>query len=138
MNSIHRVGHQRDGTCALDGLAQLTLMLGTVAAHPAGQDLAALVGEAAQAIEILFHRVGHQRDGTCALDGLAQLTLMLGTVAAHPAGQDLAAFVGEAAQAIDIFVIDVFDLIYAEAANLPAGTASSAGARPSFATIYRA
>ena len=63
----------------------------------------------------LIHRVGHQGDGTGALDGLAQLTLMLGAIAAHPAGQDLAAFVGEAAQAIDILVIDVFDLIYAEA-----------------------
>jgi hypothetical protein len=62
---------------------------------------------------------------------------MLGTVAAHPAGQDLATLVGEAAQTIDILVIDIFDLIYAETANLPAGTASSAGARPSFATIFR-
>ena len=50
---FHRIGHQGDGTCALDGLAQLALMLGTVAAHPAGQDLAALVGEAAQTIDIL-------------------------------------------------------------------------------------
>ena len=41
--SIHREGQQRDGTGALDGLAQLTLMLGAVAAHPAGQDLAALM-----------------------------------------------------------------------------------------------
>ena len=86
---------------------------------------------------ILFHRVGHQRDGTGALDGLAQLTLMLGAVAAHPAGQDLAALVGETAQAVDILVIDVLDLINAEVANLPAGTTSSAGARPSFATIFR-
>jgi hypothetical protein len=62
---------------------------------------------------------------------------MLGTVAAHPAGQDLAALIGEAAQAIDILVIDVFDLIDTEVADLPAGTASSAGPRPSFATFFR-
>jgi hypothetical protein len=62
---------------------------------------------------------------------------MLGAVAAHPAGQDLAALVGEAAQAIDILVIDEFNLIDTESAYLPAGTASSAGARPSFATIFR-
>ena len=53
MASIHREGQQRDGTGALDGLAQLTLMLGAVAAHPAGQDLAALVGEAAQTVDVL-------------------------------------------------------------------------------------
>ena len=53
MVSIHREGQQRDGTGALDGLAQLTLMLGAVAAHPAGQDLAALVGEAAQTVDVL-------------------------------------------------------------------------------------
>ena len=85
----------------------------------------------------LFHRIGHQGDGTGALDGLAQLTLMLGTVAAHPAGQDLATLVGEAAQAIDILVIDEFNLIDTEGADLPAGTTSSAGARSSTFTATR-
>ena len=41
------VGQQRDGTGALDGLRQLTLMLGAVAAHTAGHDLATLVDVAA-------------------------------------------------------------------------------------------
>ena len=41
------VGQQRDGTGALDGLGKLTLMLGAVAAHTAGHDLAALVDVAA-------------------------------------------------------------------------------------------
>ena len=47
------VGQQRDGTGALDGLGKLTLMLGAVAAHTTGQDLAALVGEAAQTVYVL-------------------------------------------------------------------------------------
>ena len=41
------VRQQRDGTGALDGLRQLTLMLGAVAAHAARHDLAALVDVAA-------------------------------------------------------------------------------------------
>ena len=43
------VGQKRDGTGALDGLRQLTLMLGAVAGHTAGHDLAALVDVAAHA-----------------------------------------------------------------------------------------
>jgi hypothetical protein len=62
---------------------------------------------------------------------------MLGAVSAHPAGQDLAPFVGKAAQAIDILIIDIFDLIDTEVADLPARTTSSTGARPSFATFFR-
>ena len=50
---VHREGQQRDGTSALDGLAQLTLMLGAVAGHTAGQDLAALVDETTQTVDVL-------------------------------------------------------------------------------------
>jgi hypothetical protein len=45
-------GQQGDGTCALDGLGQLTLMLGAIAAHTAGQNLAALICETAKAVDI--------------------------------------------------------------------------------------
>ena len=51
---IDSVGQQRDGTGALDGLRQLTLMLGTGAGHTAGHDLAALVDVTAQTVHVLI------------------------------------------------------------------------------------
>ena len=48
------VGQQSDGARALDGGGQLTLMLGAGAHHAAGQDLAALAGEAAKFHDILI------------------------------------------------------------------------------------
>ena len=61
---------------------------------------------------------------------------MFGAVAAHAAGHDLAALVYEAAKTVHIFVVDVFDLVHAEAAHLAARLAST-GTRPSFTTILR-
>ena len=54
MSLINRVGQQRDGTGALDGLGQLTLMLCAGAGHTAGHDLAALVDITAQTIHVLL------------------------------------------------------------------------------------
>ena len=51
---LYRVGQQRDGTGALDGLGQLALMLGAVAGHTAGQDFAALVDVAVQTAGVLI------------------------------------------------------------------------------------
>ena len=90
-----------------------------------------------QSINRLIHSEGQQRDGTGALDGLTQLTLMLSAVAAHTTGQDLAALVDEATQTVDVLVIDVFDLIHSEGADLPTGTAASAGTRTTLGTFFR-
>src|SRR5699024_10732556 len=49
---FHREGQQRDGAGALDGFGKLALMLGAVAGHAAGQNLAAFVGEAANAAHV--------------------------------------------------------------------------------------
>ncbi len=50
---LNRVGQQRDGTGALDGLGQLALMLGAVAGYTTGQDLAAFVDVAMQPVRVL-------------------------------------------------------------------------------------
>ena len=53
-----------------------------------------------------------------ALDGHRQLALMEGAGACDAAGNDLRALGHIFAQAGNIFVIDVLDAVYAEAANL--------------------
>ena len=85
----------------------------------------------------LVHRVGQKRDGTGALDSLGQLTLMLRAVAAHAAGQNLAALIDETAQAVDVLVINVFNLIHAEGADLPTGTTTSARTRTTLRAFFR-
>ena len=70
----------------------------------------------------LFSHVGQQGDGPCALDGDGQLTLMSSAGAGGTAGQDLAALGQIAAQFGRILVIDMLDLIHAEAAYLLALT----------------
>jgi hypothetical protein len=52
VESVDRKRQQGDGTCALDGFGQLTLMLGAIAAHTAGQNLAALIGETAKTVDV--------------------------------------------------------------------------------------
>ena len=47
------VRHQGDRASALDGGGKLALVLGAGAGHAAGQDLAALAGEAAEPVDIL-------------------------------------------------------------------------------------
>ncbi len=68
-----------------------------------------------------------------ALDGHRQLALMEGAGACDAAGNDLRALGHIFAQAGNIFVIDVLDAVYAEAANLLAAAAlrAAATARPS-------
>ena len=51
--SVRHVGHQGDRTRALDGRRELTLVLCAGAGHAAGQNLAALAGEAAEPGHIL-------------------------------------------------------------------------------------
>jgi len=85
----------------------------------------------------LVHRVGQKRDGTGALDSLGQLTLMLRAVAAHAAGQNLAALIDETAQAVDVLLINVFNLIHAEGADLPTGTTTSARTRTTLRAFFR-
>jgi len=53
-SSVYRIGHQGDGTGALDGLGKLALVFGAIAAHSAGNDLPALIDKAAKAIDILI------------------------------------------------------------------------------------
>src|SRR5712692_401970 len=65
--------------------------------------------------------VGEERDLPCPLQSQGQRTLVLGAGAGHPPGQDLAAVADEAAQAGDLLVVDVPDLLHAEAADLAVG-----------------
>ena len=61
---------------------------------------------------------------TGALDCHSQLTLMARASAGYSAGQNLCSLRDKTAQFCDILIIDGFDLIYAEAANLLAAFAS--------------
>lgn len=59
---------------------------------------------------------------TSALDGDGELALMRGTGAGDAAGQDLSPLGHIAAESGDILVVDVLNLIDAEAANLAAAS----------------
>ena len=61
---------------------------------------------------------------TGTLDRGGQLTLMLRAGAGGTAGQDLAALGHEPTKLCSVFVVDIIDLVDAEAANLFALTAS--------------
>ena len=70
----------------------------------------------------LVSHVGQQGDVPCALDGDGQLTLMGSAGTGGTAGQDLAALGQVTAELSGILVVDVLDLIDAEAAYLLALT----------------
>ena len=67
--------------------------------------------------------IRHQGHMARALDGHRQLALMEGAGACDAAGNDLRALGHIFAQAGNIFVVDVLDAVYAEAANLLAAAA---------------
>src|ERR1700745_4096180 len=64
--------------------------------------------------------VRHQRQIACALDCRRQLTLIAGLGAGNARRHDLAVLGDEVLQQFDILVIDLFDLLGAEAAKLAA------------------
>ena len=67
------VGEKSDVSCALDGLGQLTLMLGAGAGHAAGKDLCALADETAKLCNILVvnivNLIGAENANLAALSG---------------------------------------------------------------------
>src|SRR2546427_11407115 len=67
---------------------------------------------------VLFGRVRKESDRASALEGCGQRPLVPGARARHAARQDLAAVADEPAQARDLLVVDVRDLLQAEAADL--------------------
>ena len=73
----------------------------------------------------LFCSERQQCDIACALDCNGYLTLMLSAVTGNAARQDLATLSDVALQLCYILVVDVLDLINAEAANLLAWASAS-------------
>src|ERR1700694_817008 len=69
-------------------------------------------------MSVLFGRVREQGDRSRALEGSRERTLVAGAGACNPSRQDLAAVAHKAAEARDLLVIDVVDLLDAEAADL--------------------
>jgi len=65
---------------------------------------------------LLFSRIRQECDCTCAFDGNSQFTLMFSANAGNAARQDFTAFCCETAKFCNVFVIDLFSMIYAEAA----------------------
>src|SRR4051812_2636879 len=77
---------------------------------------------------MLFPRVRQEREGLRPLDGDGELTLALGAVAGDAAGEELAPRGQEGTQERDGLIVDLADLLGAEAADLAADGRTAAAA----------
>ena len=73
----------------------------------------------------LFSSERQECDVARTLDGNRYLTLMFSAVAGNTAGQNLAALRNEATEFCHIFIVDMFDLVYAERADLSTRSSAS-------------
>ena len=79
---------------------------------------------------LLFCNVGEQSHNSRTLDSLSEKSLVLCANAAHTSGNDLALFGDELTQFCNVLVIDLGSLVYAEGANLFAGSLGASSLLP--------
>ena len=77
-----------------------------------------------QAVASLAFGVGQKSDVSCAFDGGGELTLMISAGTGDTTGKDLRAVRSELPETGGVLVIDLFDFVDAERANLAASTAA--------------
>ena len=77
------------------------------------QEVVSLVGRSI----LTFGSEGHECDVPCALDGCAELALVSGTIAGDPSRNNFPPLSDQVTQAFDIFIVDISNLVRAEAAD---------------------
>ena len=64
---------------------------------------------------------GQKGNDPCLFDGVGKFPLVHSAHTAHAAGENFSAFGDKLFEAVDVFIVDGFDLLLAESANLSAG-----------------
>jgi hypothetical protein len=75
----------------------------------------------------LFSRIRKKSNIASALDSGGKSSLMLSASACYTAGKDLTSLANELAKSCDILIIDLFNSVYTEVANLLVGLATKSG-----------